>query len=193
LPVAPLPANEKIALCATNAWFLVRSCEDRRAYGRSKTANVLFAVEFDSRRRTHGIRATGAHPGVIQTELSRYMTNEVRDRLIQSTNTGRPAGAPEFKCRGEHCLVPFFPLGGFSPLQSSDLSEVAARLGATPMQVALAWLLKRAPNTLLIPGTSSRAHLRENLAGAELKLPDDAVTALHRISDRLHVAGRTLP
>ena len=67
--------------------------------------------------------------------------------------------------------VPFFPLGGFSPLQSSALSEVAARLDATPMQVALAWLLHRARNILLIPGTSSVAHLRENLAAAALALP----------------------
>ena len=63
--------------------------------------------------------------------------------------------------------VPFFPLGGFSPLQSSALSDVAGRLGATPMQVALAWLLRRSPNILLIPGTSSVAHLRENLAAAD--------------------------
>jgi pyridoxine 4-dehydrogenase len=66
--------------------------------------------------------------------------------------------------------VPFFPLGGFTPLQSSTLSEVAARLGVTPMQVALAWLLQRSPNILLIPGTSSVAHLRENLAAGELTL-----------------------
>ena len=66
--------------------------------------------------------------------------------------------------------VPFFPLGGFTPLQSSTLSNVAARLGATPMQVALAWLLARAPNILLIPGTSSRGHLRENLKVAEIPL-----------------------
>jgi pyridoxine 4-dehydrogenase len=66
--------------------------------------------------------------------------------------------------------VPFFPLGGFAPLQSATLSEIAARLGVTPMQVALAWLLHRAPNILLIPGTSSLAHLRENLAAAELIL-----------------------
>ena len=70
--------------------------------------------------------------------------------------------------------VPFFPLGGFTPLQSSTLSDVAKGLGATPMQVALAWLLRRAPHILLIPGTSSLAHLRENLAAAELKLPDAA-------------------
>ena len=78
--------------------------------------------------------------------------------------------------------VPFFPLGGFNPLQSQTLSDVAARLGATPMQVALAWLLRRAPNILLIPGTSSVAHLRENLAAVELDLPRDAVAALDGIA-----------
>ncbi|MBR7994116.1 aldo/keto reductase family oxidoreductase [Burkholderia cenocepacia] len=78
--------------------------------------------------------------------------------------------------------VPYFPLGGFSPLQSSTLSDVAGRLGATPMQVALAWLLRRAPNLLLIPGTSSVAHLRENLAAADLDLPADALAALDRIA-----------
>jgi aryl-alcohol dehydrogenase-like predicted oxidoreductase len=77
--------------------------------------------------------------------------------------------------------VPFFPLGGFSPLQSTALSAVAAELGATPMQVALAWLLRRAPNILLIPGTSSLGHLRENLAAAELTLPDDAMATLDAI------------
>jgi pyridoxine 4-dehydrogenase len=71
--------------------------------------------------------------------------------------------------------VPFFPLGGFTPLQSTALSNVAKELGATPMQVALAWLLQRAPNVLLIPGTSSVAHLRENLAAADLKLSRDAL------------------
>ena len=74
--------------------------------------------------------------------------------------------------------VPFFPLGGFSPIQSSTVSEVADALGATPMQVALAWLLHRSPNILLIPGTSSPAHLRENLAAAEIGLPADAILAL---------------
>ena len=78
--------------------------------------------------------------------------------------------------------VPFFPLGGFSPLQSQTLNDVAKKLDATPMQTALAWLLHRSPNILLIPGTSSVAHLRENLAAAELKLPDDAMTALNGIA-----------
>jgi pyridoxine 4-dehydrogenase len=78
--------------------------------------------------------------------------------------------------------VPFFPLGGFTPLQSSVLSDVARRLGATPMQVALAWLLTRAPNILLIPGTSSVTHLRENLAAVDLALPDEARAALDEVA-----------
>jgi pyridoxine 4-dehydrogenase len=78
--------------------------------------------------------------------------------------------------------VPYFPLGGFNPLQSSSLDAVAARLGATPMQIALAWLLRRSPNILLIPGTSSVAHLRENLAAAECALPDDALKELDDVA-----------
>lgn len=77
--------------------------------------------------------------------------------------------------------VPFFPLGGFNPLQSSMLDDVAARLDATPMQVALAWLLQRSPNILLIPGTSSLAHLRENLASVTLQLPEDELDMLESI------------
>ena len=78
--------------------------------------------------------------------------------------------------------VPFFPLGGFTPLQSSTLSSVAERAAATPMQVALAWLLRRSQNIVLIPGTSSLAHLRENLAAAELDLPDEAMAELNGIT-----------
>ena len=78
--------------------------------------------------------------------------------------------------------VPYFPLGGFTPLQHGTLDAVAARLGATPMGVALAWLLRRSPNILLIPGTSSVAHLRENVSGAALSLPDDALAELNAIS-----------
>ncbi|MDQ8018672.1 MAG: aldo/keto reductase family oxidoreductase [Bordetella sp.] len=77
--------------------------------------------------------------------------------------------------------VPFFPLGGFSPLQSAALSDVARELDATPMQVALAWLLRRAPNILLIPGTSSVAHLQENLAAGRLELPQHAMDALQQV------------
>ena len=78
--------------------------------------------------------------------------------------------------------VPFFPLGGFNPLQSSVLSEVAARLGATPMQVALGWLLRRSPNILLIPGTSSVAHLKENLAATGIVLSDDVIKKLDGVA-----------
>ncbi|KIV60658.1 Aldo-keto reductase [Rhizobium sp. UR51a] len=78
--------------------------------------------------------------------------------------------------------VPFFPLGGFSPLQSSTLSSIALRLNATPMQVALAWLLQRSPNILLIPGTSSRGHLRENLAAATIELPSEVLSELDNVA-----------
>jgi pyridoxine 4-dehydrogenase len=95
-------------------------------------------------------------------------------------------------CRGDDALVdatarqgiafvPYFPLGGFSPLQSDRLDAVAKRLGATPMAVALAWLLRRSPNILLIPGTSSVEHLRANVAGAALELPADAIAELDLI------------
>ena len=86
--------------------------------------------------------------------------------------------------------VPYFPLGGFTPLQSSALSDVAARLRATPMQVALAWLLRRSSNILAIPGTSSVVHLRENLAAAHLELPDDALQPLNQIA---HDSGGLSP
>jgi aryl-alcohol dehydrogenase-like predicted oxidoreductase len=87
--------------------------------------------------------------------------------------------------RNRIAYVPFFPLGGFTPLESLTLSTVAQRRGATPMQVALAWLLARAPNILLIPGTSSPKHLRENLAAAELSLTKDTLFEMEKI-------GRTL-
>jgi pyridoxine 4-dehydrogenase len=90
--------------------------------------------------------------------------------------------------RDRIAYVPYFPIGGFSPLQSSTLSDVAARLDATPIQVALAWLLRRSPNILPIPGTSSVTHLRENLAAAGLKLPDDALKELNGVAS---IAGRS--
>ena len=77
--------------------------------------------------------------------------------------------------------VPFFPLGGFTPLQSAALSDAAVRLDATPMQVALAWLLQRSPNILVIPGTSSLTHLRENLQAATLQIPAEVLTNLDSI------------
>jgi aryl-alcohol dehydrogenase-like predicted oxidoreductase len=86
--------------------------------------------------------------------------------------------------------VPFFPLGGFTPLQSSALDRVAASLQVTSMQVALAWLLQCSPNILLIPGTSSANHLRENLAAAALELPSQAITELNAIAASVPAAGR---
>src|SRR5580698_713352 len=77
--------------------------------------------------------------------------------------------------------VPYFPLGGFAPLQSSTLESVATRLGTTPMAVALAWLLQRSPNILLIPGTSSVSHLRENITGAAITIPEDELTELNSV------------
>ncbi|MET7371224.1 oxidoreductase [Micromonospora arida] len=87
------------------------------------------------------------------------------------------------RCAEENiAFAAFFPLGGFTPLQSDTLDGVAARLGASPQQVALAWLLQRSPTTVLIPGTSSVAHLRENMAAAELKLPTDAIEELDALA-----------
>jgi pyridoxine 4-dehydrogenase len=86
--------------------------------------------------------------------------------------------------RAGTAYVPFFPLGGFNPLQSSVLSDVAARIGATAMQVALGWLLRRAPNILLIPGTSSMAHLKENLTATEIALSDDVIKELDGVATK---------
>ena len=86
-------------------------------------------------------------------------------------------------------FVPFFPLGGFTPLQSDTLSNVASRLSATPMQVALAWLLHRSPNILVIPGTSSRNHLRENLKAAALQIPAGALVELDTIASQAAVVS----
>lgn len=98
------------------------------------------------------------------------LAHRVDDTLIDDLASGGVA------------YVPFFPLGGFTPLQSSTLSDVARSLDATPMQVALAWLLRRAPNILPIPGTTSVAHLRENLSAIELDLPDEATALLNGVA-----------
>jgi pyridoxine 4-dehydrogenase len=98
------------------------------------------------------------------------IAHRVDDKLIDSLATQGIA------------YVPYFPLGGFTPLQSDTLNSIANRLNATPMGVALAWLLRRSPNILLIPGTSSVAHLRENVAGAAIELPDDALGALNALT-----------
>ena len=86
--------------------------------------------------------------------------------------------------------VPFFPLGGFTPLQSSVLDRVAASIQASPLQVALAWLLQRSPNILLIPGTSSINHLRENIAAAALELPSDVIAELNAIAESVQAKAQ---
>jgi pyridoxine 4-dehydrogenase len=98
------------------------------------------------------------------------IANRADDALIDSLNAQGIA------------YVPYFPLGGFTPLQSGTLESVATRLGATPMAVALAWLLQRSENILLIPGTSSVAHLRENVAGAGLNIPEAELAELNGIA-----------
>ena len=100
--------------------------------------------------------------------------------MYNVVNRGDDALIDRCAAEGIH-YVPYFPLGGFTPLQSETLSKIATRLDATPHQVALAWLLQRSPAIALIPGTSSVAHLRENMAAADLALPDDAVAELNKI------------
>jgi aryl-alcohol dehydrogenase-like predicted oxidoreductase len=107
---------------------------------------------------------------VVTVQNFYNIANREDDELVEQT------------ARDGIAYVPYFPLGGFSPLQSSVLASVAERLEASPLAVALAWLLQRSPNVLLIPGTSSVAHLRENIAGAGLQLPEDAVIALDGIA-----------
>jgi len=109
---------------------------------------------------------------IVCVQNAYNLAHRADDRLIDDLAR---AGTP---------YVPFFPLGGFSPLQSETLSTVATRLGATPMQVALAWLLRRAPNILLIPGTSSLQHLQDNLAAAEIVLSDDDIKKLDGVATK---------
>lgn len=108
--------------------------------------------------------------GIVCVQNSYNVANRGDDALIDEL------------ARAGIAYVPFFPLGGFTPLQSATLSSVANRLGSTPMQVALAWLLHRSPNVLLIPGTSSLAHLRENLAAAQLELSPETLAELDGIA-----------
>ena len=104
------------------------------------------------------------------------------------THRGDDALIDDLAAQGIAC-VPFFPLGGFTPLQSSVLDAAAASLGATPMQLALAWLLQRSPNVLLIPGTSSLQHLRENLRAAEFTLSAEIIGQLDAIGTAAAIAG----
>ncbi len=173
--------------------------------------DVIEVVNFRSMLGVHGAAGEGSiEPQVTAlAELQRKglvrhigLSNVTRTQVEEGRrickiacvqneyNLARRADDPliDELARAGIAYVPFFPLGGFTPLQSSTLSDVARRLEATPMQVALAWLLRRAPNVLLIPGTSSLAHLRENLAAAELELPADAMVALNGVASQAGAA-----
>ena len=162
---------------------------------------VNLRLMFDRMKPAEG---SLAEPLSVLVDLQRQgMIRHIGLSNVTPTQVAEARGICDIVCVQNHCnlanrvddalidqlagdgiaYVPFFPLGGaWSPLQSSTLSGVAQRLGTTPMQVALAWLLHRSPNILLIPGTSSEAHLRENLAAAELHLPDDALKELDGIA-----------
>jgi len=168
--------------------------------------DVIEVVNFRSMHGTHGPAEGSIEPELtVLAELQRHglvrhigLSNVTRAQIEEGQRICRIACVQNqynLAHRADDALidalarkgiayVPFFPLGGFSPLQSSTLSDVARRLGATPMQVALAWLLRRAPNVLLIPGTSSLTHLRENLASAELDLPQDVMVALDGVASQ---------
>jgi len=167
----------------------------------------LDALEVVNFRSMHGIHgpAEGSieEPLTVLAELQRQgLVRHIGVSNITATQLAQARGICEIVCvqnmynvaqRADDGLidalnregipyVPFFPLGGFTPLQSTELNGVAKELGATPMQVALAWLLQRSPNILLIPGTSSLGHLRENLAVADLVLPQSALAELNQIA-----------
>ena len=118
-----------------------------------------------------------------QVEAARSMTEIVCVQNMYNLANRNDDGLIDQLAQEGIAYVPFFPLGGFDRLQSETLESVAQGLGATPMQVALAWLLQRSPNILLIPGTSSVEHLRQNVAAANLQLPDEALATLEAIAD----------
>jgi aryl-alcohol dehydrogenase-like predicted oxidoreductase len=195
---------------ASGAWLPAQSPEELAQAVRDNLRNLgLDVLEVVNFRSMHGIH--GPAEGSIEPQLNALaelqrkglirhigLSNVTRVQLEEGRQICKIAcvqnqynlahreddALVDELARDGIAYVPFFPLGGFTPLQSSTLSDVARRVGATPMQVALAWLLRRAPNLLLIPGTSSVTHLRENLAVAGLDLPDDAMIALNGIASQ---------
>ena len=191
-------------------WLPAFSPDELRAAVESNCENLgIEAVEIANLRLMFGHGDTGPAPGDIAPLLEPLVALQeeglIRHLGISNAlpeQVARARALTDIACVQNHynlahrtddalidelaavgiAYVPFFPLGGFSPLQSGTLSQVASTLESTPMQVALAWLLQRAPNILLIPGTSSRTHLRENIASAELQLPPDALAQLDSIA-----------
>jgi pyridoxine 4-dehydrogenase len=138
---------------------------------------VLDVVNLRSMFRIHELSNVTAAQIAEARQIAPIVCVQNMYNLVQRTDDG----LIDDLARDGIAYVPFFPLGGFSPLQSTALSDVASRLEATPMQVALAWLLQRSANTLLIPGTSSIDHLRENLRASTLHLPSEVVAELDSI------------
>ena len=143
-------------------------------------APVTVLAELKDQGLIRAIGLSNVTPGQLK-EGQKITEIVCIQNLYNVANRGDDALVDDLAKQGI-AYVPFFPLGGFTPLQSSVLDEVAAELEATPMQVALAWLLQRSPNMLLIPGTSSVAHLRENLAAASLPLPAESVDRLNALA-----------
>ena len=196
---------------ATGRWLHARTPAELRAQVHDNLRHLGLDVLDVVNMRTGGIE--GPEPGSIAEQFGALA--ELRQQglirhlglsTVTAAQLAEAQGIAPVVCvqnlyniarRGDDALVdltarqgiayvPYFPLGGFTPLQSSVLQRAAGRIGATPMAVALAWLLQRSPNILLIPGTSSVAHLRENVASAALTLPADAVADLDAI-------GRAVP
>lgn len=200
---------------ANGSWIAAPSADDLRRAVYDNLRNLrLDAVDVVNFRSMHGFEAGSLEPAEGSIEEPLTVLAELQQKgLVRHIGVSNvtPAQVAEARrlceivCvqnlynvahRADDALidelarngipyVPYFPLGGFTPLQSSVLDKLALRLDATAMQVALAWLLVRSPNILLIPGTSSLAHLRENLGAAALNLPDDAITALNEIGAAL--------
>ena len=148
---------------------------------------VATQMQVSQSRRNDASKAIGAAMGrgaKDEAEALKAEVAELKNTLpaLEKEERELTVRLQDELARHGTAYVPFFPLGGFNPLQSSTLSAVAARLGATPMQVALAWLLRRAPNILLIPGTSSMVHLKENLTATEIVLSDDVVKQLDGVA-----------
>ncbi len=188
-------------LPAFGAAALVEAVEDNlRRLGLERMEVVNLRAMFDSHGPAEG--SIGAAMEVLAGLQRRGLVGAIGLSNVTPTQVAEGRGIAAIACvqnqynlahRGDDGLidalaadgiayVPFFPLGGFKPLQAAALSAVAESVGATPMQVALAWLLGRSPNILLIPGTSSVAHLRENVAAASLRLPAAAVAQLEGIA-----------
>src|SRR5947208_14608054 len=163
-----------------------QSIESRASYSKQKGREFLLALRLSPQTKAGSILppATGLSifPRSYETRICCGIAPVVCVQNFYNIANRRDDALIDSLAEQGIGYVPFFPLGGFTPLQSETLSNVAARLNAKPMSVALAWLLQRSPNILLIPGTSSVEHLRENVTWAGIRLPDEAIKELNAIA-----------